>query len=285
MSSTPRQTATRPILRNIMVSVDLDLDCDSRLKLVRDLADRYGSSVLGTAAREIVAPVVAEGGVLMQADLIEEERRQAQHEFDEAEALFRRTLARDDKIEWRSAVEVGSFWLCQQARSADLVVCGARPRDGGRGGRLRIDPADVVMNLGRPLLVVPPRTDFLPARRIVVGWKNSREARRAVADALPFLVPAESVLVAALGDYPDEQGAKDVAEYLRRYGIDCEVAGRGPNAPVSSVADELWDCSARYGADLVVCGAYGHSRLREWMFGGVTKDVLDDTRIACLLSH
>lgn len=270
--------------RNILVSVDLDLDMDGRLKLVADLADRFSCHVTGAAAREVVMPVMTEADVIVQTDLLEEERRIVQRDLDDAEAVFRRTFDRTTNATWCSATERASYWICEQARSADLVVCGARLGEGTLGGALRVDPGHVLLGLGRPLLVVPPRTDMLAAKRIVIGWKNSREARRAILDALPFLMRSENVLVVCAGQYPDIDGAKAVAEHLRRYGIHCEGVADTPS-PNHSVAEDLRNAVTRSGSDLLVCGAYGHTRLREWVFGGVTTDLLDDTRSVCLFSH
>lgn len=270
--------------RNILVSVDTDLDMDRRLGLVADLADRFSCHVIGAGAREVVMPVLTEADVIVQTDLLEEERRIVQRDLDDAETVFRRTFDRSTTATWLSATDRASYYICEQARSADLVVCGARLAEGTLGGALRVDPGHILLGLGRPLLVVPPRTEMLVAKRIVIGWKNSREARRAIVDALPFLQRSENVLVVCAGGYPDIDGAKAVAEHLRRYGIQCEGVADTPSSS-RSVAEDLRNAVTRSGSDLLVCGAYGHTRLREWVFGGVTTDLLDDTRSVCLLSH
>jgi nucleotide-binding universal stress UspA family protein len=145
------------------------------------------------------------------------------------------------------------------------------------------------MRAGRPVLVVPPSVSALEGRRALVAWKDTREARRAVADALPLLAHAEEVLVveAVSGDAEERdqalRRAGDVAGLLARHGATArgealEVRGR-------TVADELLLAAERHGADLVVAGGYGHARLREWAFGGVTRDLLARCPMCCLLSH
>jgi len=140
------------------------------------------------------------------------------------------------------------------------------------------------MQCGRPVLVVPPMQHSIFAERVVIAWKDSREARRAVADSMTFLKQAKEVFVTLIRDDTDASGPDDVVAHLRRHAISAEPlihAGRITRDP----ADEILDIAAEKGADLVVCGAYGHSRMREWVFGGVTRALLNSSSVACLMSH
>ena len=139
------------------------------------------------------------------------------------------------------------------------------------------------MELGRPILVVPPGIVNCSARRVIIGWKNTREARRAVSDSMPLLQQSQEVLVVCAGANPREEWGSDVQEYLSIHGVSARTLIR----PISEelIADELLRTAESEGADLIVCGAYGHSRLREWMLGGVTRNLLDRSSICCLLAH
>jgi nucleotide-binding universal stress UspA family protein len=123
----------------------------------------------------------------------------------------------------------------------------------------------------------------------LVAWKDMREAWRAVADALPLLVRAEEVLVLEVVRDEAEKGeqararADDAAAFLVRHGAPARGAAAGLRG--RAVADEVLFAAERQGADLVVGGAYGHTRLREWAFGGVARDLLARCPICCLLSH
>jgi nucleotide-binding universal stress UspA family protein len=139
------------------------------------------------------------------------------------------------------------------------------------------------MEVGRPVLVAPPGFERLAAKRVVVAWKDTREARRAVHDALPFLVRAEQVHVAVAGHEARREGGADVAAYLASHGV--SVATRLLHQPEIGAADEILRFARREDADLIVMGAYGHSRLREWVFGGATRDMLQGTSLCCLMSH
>jgi nucleotide-binding universal stress UspA family protein len=151
-----------------------------------------------------------------------------------------------------------------------------------------VDPGDALMRAGRPILVVPPGVAALEGRRVLVAWKDTREARRAVADALPLLSRAEEVLVVEAAPEVEERGqalrrADDVAALLAGHGATARGEALEPGG--GAVADDLLRAAGRHGADLVVAGGYGHARLREWAFGGVTRDLLTRCPVCCLLSH
>jgi len=129
--------------------------------------------------------------------------------------------------------------------------------------------------------MVPPGSERLSAKHVVVAWKDTREARRAVRDSLPFLKQAEDVSVIGIGE--PAQGGTDVCAYLRHHGIEARAYTRP--GQIASMADELVRIAEQEGADLIVCGAYGHSRTREWVFGGVTRELLNHAPVCCLMAH
>jgi nucleotide-binding universal stress UspA family protein len=121
---------------------------------------------------------------------------------------------------------------------------------------------------------------------MVVAWKDTRECRRAVRDALPFLQQAEEILIVGIDEGQSETAKghlSDVAGYLRRHGVvvarEVWRQARGP------VAAELLHLVRDEGADLIVAGGYGHGRLGEWIFGGVTHELLTSSPVCCMLSH
>ncbi len=174
------------------------------------------------------------------------------------------------------------------AHYADLcLVAGsnADPKDGAAQAYF----GALLLESGRPVLMVPPGCKVVaPAQRIVVAWRPTREATRAVHDALPFLTRAEQVDIlvvnAAGGElgHGEEPGA-DVATHLARHGVKANVVRRdaGPR-PVSAIVLEHARESL---AQMVVAGGYGHSRLREWAMGGVTRELLASSTIPVLFSH
>lgn len=183
-------------------------------------------------------------------------------------------------IECRSMVT--PYELAARARAYDLAIL---PKYGH--SETDFVAEGLVFESGRPVLLLPPGDGAGPrCDSIVVGWDGSRAAARALADALPFCVRAGTVeLVAITGDKDLGAGATlaDVRRHLKTHGIDAgsaDVPADGRDAGTAL----LHHC-ASYDADLLVMGAWGHSRLREFVLGGATRTVLADAAIPVLLSH
>ena len=245
------------------------------------LADRYAAHLIGVCARQPVLPVVADpvSGAIVAGETPPE----IEADLRLAEASFRSITGNRGSLEWRSAIELPGNYLIEQARAADLVVVGRRGIGDLKLASFAANPGDIVLRAGRPILVVPPDWGHLSATRIVIGWKDTREARRAVFDALPFLATALGVYVTAVGEAALGGGARDVVDFLRRRGVKAQtVLNEKSDEPAS---DEIFEVAAFCNADLIVAGAYGRGRLREWVFGGVTHDLLQRTPVPCLISH
>jgi nucleotide-binding universal stress UspA family protein len=267
-----------------MVHVDADGKSDARIRLAATLADRFMSTLVGISAC-ILPPYPAEGGYFVTPELVEEERRDMVASLKRAEEGFRNQVGPDrTRTEWRSAIEVPDDYVAANARYGDLLVIA---RDQGAGGICRtIDPGTTVLKSGRPVLLVPPGVDALKAEHVIVGWKEGREARRVVADAMPFLHQAKAVTIIEICDPGTESSARqhveDVAQYLARHRI---TVGSATAVHAENAADELLRRAKAVTADLVVTGAYGHSRLGEWIFGGVTRSLLAASPLCCLMAN
>lgn len=169
------------------------------------------------------------------------------------------------------------------AHSVDLILA-AQPRQDGPDDDLA-DVDNLLYEAGRPVLVLP-RAKPCPAefRRIVVGWNGTKQAARAVFDALPLLTAAESVELLVVGrSSTDRDVGAVVSATLKRHGVPVELARETSDG--LSVEEALANRVAAIDADLLVLGAYGHSWLREFLFGGVTRQLLKNCPVATLLSH
>lgn len=268
---------------SIMVPLNLGVGAADRVKLSLSLAERFGSRLIGIAAQDIVVPYMGDGTASIDELLIEQARQAATDDVAKAEETFRRTASHYNGIAWRCGIEASLPFVLRNARAADIVVVGRQASLDAPQGRMALSPADLVMELGRPLLIVPPDVTSLSAENIVIAWRDTREARRAVWDALPFLKRAETVTIVSLGADAREQGADDVRGYLALHGVSADVDVR--SNITGFAAEELIACARRKNADLIVAGAYGHSRMREWLLGGMTADLLDTTPVCCMMSH
>ena len=190
------------------------------------------------------------------------------------------------RSEWRSlpylSGEVGVH-----AYYADLVVI-SRPESAGQTAGPPGLTESLVLSSARPIIVFPPRGTVSRVRRVLVGWNTTRESIRGVADALPLLVKADAVEVLVVdherrrASHGQEPGA-DIARHLARHGAHVEV--RRVSSGGKDVGHVLLSQAAAFGADLLVMGAYGHSQLREWMFGSVTRTVLYEAGLPVLMSR
>jgi len=169
---------------------------------------------------------------------------------------------------------------------ADLVMI-SRPEPAGDTAGPPGLAESLVLSSGRPILLIPPHGTVSRVCRAVVAWNATRESIRAVADALPLLVKAEAVEVLVVDPqrqraHGPEPGA-DIARHLARHGA--QVEARRLSSGGEDVGRLLLSASATFGADLLVMGAYGHSHLSEWLFGGVTRTVLYEAGLPVLMSR
>lgn len=265
---------------SIMVAVDLTDEARSRVRLAKGLADDFHARLIGVAAEQSAYAVPPAGPTPASAFALAEGAEAILNDLRRAHEAFAEAAGDAGRIEWRSTLGFPLPFLLAQAPAADLVVIGRKT--GTVPALFAVDPADAVMHLGRPVLLTPPGVDHLDAKRVVVGWKNSREARRAVRDALPFLKRASEVLVVCI----DEEGASDGQDTLRLLQAHAVSAIHVRRAAEGrSVSGALVETAAEHGADLIVTGAYSHGRLREWVLGGTTRDLLTGAPVCCLMSH
>jgi nucleotide-binding universal stress UspA family protein len=214
---------------------------------------------------------------------------QEAEEADAVEDRFRDGLARRALDgEWRSFDHTEPAELIRFARSADLAVLGQYPGDDS-DRRTWLRPDDLMIETGRPVLVVPYAGAFeLVGRRVLVAWDGTREANRALHDALPLIGGAEAVTVLHVGAQPadldrDRPWLERIVGHLGRHRINAR-AEETPSGDIAT-ADVLLSRAADLGADMIVAGAYHHSQLRESLLGGVSRDLLDHMTVPVLMSH
>jgi nucleotide-binding universal stress UspA family protein len=281
-------------LASIMVHVGADAGTQGRVDIARSLATRFNAGLIGIAGQAppamVSGDIVGEldrrgGGDFVEADEIEQPDTTAIVSWLAALANAFKQAEPNTNVAFRSAVEQPTAFIIREARAADLVIVG-RAAAADIAERA-VDPADVLLQCGRPLLVVPDAVGALSAERIVVGWKESREARRAVRDALALLKSAKEVTIATIEEpgqsAGDSRPLDDVAAYLISHGVSINATITRRFA--GSVGEGLGAIAEEKGADLIVTGGYGHSRMSEWIWGGVTRDLLGSCRLCCLLSH
>src|SRR6516164_2870734 len=175
----------------MMVHLDVERDCEQRVQLALALADRFQAALIGVAVYH---------------EPTERECRAASARLEDMGKKFRAQGQHLKQVEWRTALELPYELVSREARVADLIIVGARHT----GGNMQdlADPGVILLRAGRPVLVVPDTVAPLQLRRVVVAWKDTRECRRAVRDALPFLQRAKEVLLVGIGEGEAESNAK-----------------------------------------------------------------------------
>ena len=275
-------------IATVMVCLALDQSNQSRLEIAGQLAERAGAGLIGIAAAQFAPPLYFADGEQAQS-LIDQGETSIRHRLDELEAQFRQaTRNRASFVEWRGALDFPARFILKEARSADIVVSGGHSPAFSDAFALA-SPKDLVMQTGRPLLVVPDQADWLDLRSVLVAWKDTAEARRAIADSLPLLRLAKEVTVAEILEEGDgrpavERRLGDVAAWLARHGV-ASTQRVGEARREGGTAAALDEIAGSVGAGLIVAGAYGHSRFRELVLGGVTQHLVTQSERCVLLSH
>lgn len=262
---------------------------DSAGAFAISVAETFEAHLAGVAfAYDPVIPGSVMGGI--PPEFIEQQRAETEKTASAAIARFEQAAKRAG-ISYESrklnATAAGAAdQLAKLARRYDLVIVGQAKRDEESAPTDLIDEG-VLFQSGRPVIVVPfIQKAGLKLDRVMVCWDGSRTAARAVADAMPLMEKAkqvEVVIVASKGAKADEAPGADLAEHLARH--DLTVTLKRITAPNIDVASAILSYASDANTDMIVMGGYGHSRLREFVLGGVTSAILQSMTVPALMSH
>lgn len=276
--------------KTVLVHVDQSQQCETRLMLAAHIAKSQQAHLVGVAMTGISRYVFDHGAFnpkdpvfAHHVDHLHQYARESLHAFDKAAASVG-----VDEIEARLVDDEAAGGVSLHARYADIAVIGQFNPTATVPGVMSNFPETVVLNSGRPVLVVPYAGQTqAPFKRALIAWDGGLAASRAVAGALPLLTQAGAVdvLVLDTGDDTDahgEQPGADLALYLARHGVKVNVVERRISG---DVGEALLSVAADLGTDLIVMGAYGHTRFREVVLGGVTRTVLQSMTVPVLMAH
>jgi nucleotide-binding universal stress UspA family protein len=261
--------------RTILAELNSSVSVEGRLQVCRSLATRFDATIIGmhVTPSPLEAPIWKGGtGAYLPPAMVEARRAAAREQKERIRAAFDSVGGRGPSMIWREAEGDPVQLLSRAARACDLVVT-------ERGEEL--DTAGLVTAAGVPVLVLPPHGPHDLGRTVLVGWNGRRESTRAAHDALPFLLGGERVVLCAVGDGAAET-LDDAAAMLKRHGAPVQAERlEGADAHAGEI---LLAQAIAYRADLLVMGAYGHSRLREFVFGGATHHMLQRATLPVLFS-
>jgi nucleotide-binding universal stress UspA family protein len=270
----------------LLVHVEPGAASERRLRYALSMAQMRDMKLIGLTVRLSAAAAVntTMGDAMATAALCEASRECCQT----AKELFDRVIQGSGiEFEWREGWGAPAEVAAAEAGRADIIVVGRNDEIDTGGGVCQIAPADLIMASGTPVMVVSADAPLVfKAGRILLAWKSSPQAARAARDALPLLKSAGTVvLTEVFSETNDDKygiSSEDMASFLRSHGVNASLR-RLPST--GDAGYQLIQAAADNECDLIVSGAYGHSRLREWVLGGVTRSLLAYPTIPCILSH
>lgn len=275
-------------IKSIMVHMELEQPNEQLLALAAELTKRLDATeVIGIAGCQPVQLVYQE--TYVSGEILAADREQIEAEMKKAEQHFKDAFRnRAKRLEWRCNVTPGSLagYVASEARAADLVITG--PDIGGsmfdHARQTKI--TDLVFRAGRPVMIVPKACNHIDLSHVMIGWKDTAECRRALAAGLPLLSLAGRISVATIApeEAQDEAEAQveDVVQWLDCHGLKAAAEVHRLKGADTACFRHLVQEKA---PGLVVAGAYGRSRLQEWILGGVTGDLLINPDRPVLLFH
>lgn len=277
------------MIKDMLVYLDGGPEDATRLAYAEKIADRQGAHLTGLYCNVIPEMLVAGNAAMTSAQIIVEMQETAVKSGDVVEKQLKAQL---DQLSVPNDLRRIDVFASQ---AGNQVAAAARRTDLFVASRLYGEHSDnselletVLFNSGRGCLFVPPAK--MPGgdiNTVLVGWRNTRETARALAEALPLLKQAKNVIVAlVLDSTPSERAGEmpgaDIARHLDRHGVNVELR---EITGWDNAAAALLNEANKSGADLLVMGGYGHSRFREWVLGGVTREIMKAAEVPVLLAH
>jgi len=272
--------------KTLLVHLDDSANSSARLDFALDLARRFDAHLIGlyVVCQDLLQLLVKSGESGRLADF---EARHAAN-LQRAHAHFMAAGERAGlAVEWRAPPGPAIEAAILHARHADLLIAGQRDPQDSASFIARNFLEDLLMGSGRPVVLLPYAGQIRSfGENVLIAWDSSREAARAVADALPLLGHARFVTVVTVQRHPDAGPAAgiDVANWLERHGIHAGFVSAQSMPGVNAGATVLNLLSDRH-ADLLVMGAYGHARAYERVLGGLTQALLETMTVPVLMSH
>eukprot|EP01037_Dinobryon_pediforme_P017315 gene17315-17506_t len=282
------------MFKDIMVHLDGTAEDESRLGFAESLVHPLEGHITGIYSNLLpdsawMGATEASGTVVK---MLMEMEDQARAEGDKKSLLLSERLAKLAAVSELRRVEAGAYQITRAvaslARTADVFVM-SRPHGAKADERWTDLLETVLFDSGRAIIAVPPGyKKFGPIRRILVTWQDNRETTRALHEALPLIGRAAATRLLIVDDEKKriearEAPAADIARHLHRHGATVEVSE--VDLPGRSVSDRILKAADEFTPDIIVMGGYGHSRFREWILGGTTRDMLTRCEIPLFIAH
>lgn len=270
--------------KSILLNLNIDGMVAPVIQLGVDLGRRFDARLIGFSAADVPPPVMMDGGVGFGGESTVRQLKNIERRLEDRRAEFKSLIGTTVETEWRGAVGNPTSLLIDSACMADLIVT-APPEVVSSGDVHRsADLGNLILQAGRPVFVASTNQQSSRLNKVLVGWKDTREARRAIVDAMPFLQLAQEVHVITIDDGATDEtwtSLNDVVAFLSLHDVKAKADVFSEKSDGRSIAD----VAEAMNADLTISGAYGHSRFREWIFGGATRSLLENDRLNRIMSN
>jgi len=261
--------------KTILLNINIDSDAQPLISAAVDLAKQHDAKLIGhcSVCADLYLPATHGEALILAAKVRDRILDDLDRSSRQIQAAFDQLSTGHVKAEWRRTFGDPSQAVVELSRTADLIVMPAPEAASGSKAHRSALPGDVVLRSGRPLVLLAEGAKHFAAKKIVIAWKDTREARRAISDAIPILTLADEIIIVTVTSAvrrSDRESMEDVRAFLGGHGINAELKFVESSDEYIGLMDFI-DGSF---PDLVVSGAYGHTRLREWVFGGITRTLL-----------
>lgn len=285
-------------MKSILLPLTAQIADENVTRVAGLLAFQFRATLNGLFIRSDPRSAIPFMGEGLTADMIqdlcnaadEEGKEQAQEAMDRYAKCMEQTGVRvadsgtrpdGANARWRVVAGQITDHVGRRARTADLAVCAKPSIDSGDSQEIF---HDLIYRSGRPVLMVPEESSEAPGRHILVSWNGRAEGARAVGAALPLLWSAEKITLLQIGEgNPDRPSLEDVADYLHDHGVSSTILHRDNDG--SPIGGQILDVAKEEAVDMVVVGAYSHSRWREMILGGVTRHLVTHSTLPIFMSH
>ncbi|MCF8469127.1 MAG: universal stress protein [Sneathiella sp.] len=272
-------------IKTILLHLTNDSQLDARIETALGLAVDNNAYIVGLyTIAQVTVPTSFMGYV--PPEFIEQSRKVEEENAAAAKAKLESLAARVGRpVEVVIEEGYAPDLINTHALAVDLVIVGQGDPDADNNAQSRYIAEEIVVSSPRPVLVIPFAGKYRNfGSHIIVGWNNSRESSRALHEALPFLEKAEKVTLLSVNATNDEsRETAQILAHLKRHGINAEF--KSGHWPGLGVGDAMLDALVDYSANMLVMGAYGHSRIREMVLGGATKSILEHMTAPVLFAH
>lgn len=271
-------------MRDILVSVDNTDECEKRLDIAQQIAGPFDAHVTGIHINNTLANRDLFDGTFDQLAMQTLQSQLIEERAHATELFYKAFRLGEGMVTFLSEFTVSAYYPL--AKMADLIVV-SQPGTNRHSTASWDFLEDMIMRSGRPVLIIPYAKDLGEiAQSILVAWDGTREATRAVHDALPLLKSAASVQVVSVTDavpHKNTVQSSEIAAHLVRHRVNVIAHDMIDNkAPIAEI---LLSVSAEFGSDMIVMGGYGHCNLRQYVFGRVTRSMLDHMTLPVMMSH